>query len=273
MIDTTLFGEMQVSAETRSTGPFASVAIERSLDKVLDYHVPAGLVDDLAVGQRVRVPLGRNNHPQHGYVVAIQPSTDYPKVKPILAIEDQRILLPAKMLELACWMARYYCTPLGTVIDSIIPSAVKKKIGLGWTHQVRLAKTPAEIQEILEKTRATKRRSILARLLQIKEGEAAELFKIASEAGTKAATVRKLVKLGLITITAEPDFDLPPAYYPRPAQVEEPPKLNEDQVDVMNELEPRIGGREFSVNLLHGVTGSGKTEIYLRCIKRAVEMG
>jgi len=75
------------------------------------------------------------------------------------------------------------------------------------------------------------------------------------------------------TITAEPDFDLPPAYYPRSGEEEAPPKLNEDQVDVMGELEPRIGGGEFSVNLLHGVTGSGKTEIYLRCIKRAVEMG
>src|SRR4051812_49550109 len=165
MIDTTLFGEMQVSAETRSTGPFASVAIERSLDKVLDYHVPAGLVDDLAVGQRVRVPLGRNNRPQHGYVISIQASSDYPKVKPILAIDDQRILLPPKMMELACWMARYYCTPLGTVIDSIIPSAVKKKIGLGWAHQGRLAQKPAGGQGVLEKTRAPKRRGGFGRVV------------------------------------------------------------------------------------------------------------
>ena len=63
------------------------------------YDYPtARLVDDLAVGQRVRVPLGRNNRPQHGYVIAIAPSTEYPKVKPILAISDQRILLPPKML-------------------------------------------------------------------------------------------------------------------------------------------------------------------------------
>src|SRR5881394_1079054 len=199
MIDTTLFGELQVSVPERAAqGPFAAVAIERSLDKVLDYSVPAGLVENLAVGQRVSVPLGRNNRPQHGYVISIQPTSDYPKVKPILAIDDQRILLPPKMMELACWMARYYCTPLGTVIDSIIPSAVKKKIGLGWTHQVRLAKTPEEIQAVLEKTRAAKRRAILARLLQIEVGKSAELHRIASEAGTKTATVRKLVKLGLI---------------------------------------------------------------------------
>src|SRR3954471_20759556 len=111
MIDTTLFGELQVSAPRRGEGPYAAVAIERSLDKVLDYSVPAGLVENLAVGQRVRVPLGKNNHPQHGYVISIAASTEYPKVKPILAIDDRRILLPPKMMELACWMARYYCTP------------------------------------------------------------------------------------------------------------------------------------------------------------------
>src|SRR2546423_10673559 len=274
MIDTSLFGELQVSAVQRAAeGPFAAVAIERSLDKVLDYSVPAGLVENLAVGQRVSVPLGRNNRPQHGYVISIQATSDYPKVKPIMAIDDRRILLPPKTMELACWMARYYCTPLGSVIDSIIPSAVKKKIGLGWTHQVRLAKTPEEIQGILEKTRAAKRRAILARLLQIEVGKSAELHRIASEAGTRPATVRKLAKLGLITITSEPDCDLPAAYYPKCGEEPQPPKLNEDQVDVMRELEPRIDGGEFSVNLLHGVTGSGKTEIYLRCIKRAVEMG
>ncbi len=273
MINSTLFPDVQLPAAERARGPFAAVAIERSLDKILDYEVPQGLIDSLRVGQRVRVPLGRNNRPEHGYIIAIGPTSDYPRIKPILAIDDQRILIPPKMMELACWMARYYCTPLGSVIDSILPSAVKKKIGLGWTHHVRLGKSPEEIQAILEKTRAPKRRAILARLLQIKPGESAELIRIASEAGTRAATVRKLVKLGLITITAEPDFNLPPAYYPKCGPEEAPPKLNEDQVDVLNELSPRIAGGEFSVNLLHGVTGSGKTEIYLRCIKQAVEMG
>ncbi|HEV8608356.1 MAG TPA: primosomal protein N' [Tepidisphaeraceae bacterium] len=273
MINSTLFPDVQLPAPERPRGPFAAVAIERSLDKILDYQVPHGLINSLRVGQRVRVPLGRNNKPEHGYIIAIGSTTDYPKIKPILAIDDQRILIPPKMMELACWMARYYCTPLGSVIDSIIPSAVKKKIGLGWTHHVRLAKSPEEIQAILEKTRAPKRRAILARLLQIKPGESAELLRIASEAGARAATVRKLVKLGLISITAEPDFNLPPAYYPKCGPEEPPPKLNEDQVDVLNELSPRIAAGEFSVNLLHGVTGSGKTEIYLRCIKQAVEMG
>ncbi len=92
-------------------GPFASIAIERSLDRVLDYAVPAPLVTSLRVGQRVKVPLGRGNKPAGGYVLNISPNTSAPpaKIKHILAIDDQRVLLPRNLLELARWMGRYYC--------------------------------------------------------------------------------------------------------------------------------------------------------------------
>src|SRR5437762_357314 len=121
-------------------GPFAAVAIEDSLDKLLDYAIPTKALAQIKVGQRVRVPLGRSNRPAHGYVIAIHPTTAYPKIKPLLGIDDERVLLSPKMMELARWMSRYYCAPLGTVIDSIIPSAAKKKTGLGYRQMVRPAK-------------------------------------------------------------------------------------------------------------------------------------
>src|SRR5205085_208768 len=116
-------------------------------------------------GQRVRVPLGRNNRPAHGFVVYLRDTSTYPKIKDLLGIDDERVLLNKKLMELARWMGRYYCTPLGVVIENIIPSAVKKKVGLGYSQIVTLAKTRAVIQEMLEKTKAAKRRAILARLL------------------------------------------------------------------------------------------------------------
>ena len=78
---------MEAVPEMRAEGPFAAVALERSLDRVLDYAIPKGLVPLVRVGQRVRVPLGRNNKPVLGYVVAINADTDYPKVKPLTAID------------------------------------------------------------------------------------------------------------------------------------------------------------------------------------------
>src|SRR5947209_15044167 len=135
----TLFPTAQLEPATAPpSGPFASVALEESLDKLLDYSIPPKLLSLLKVGQRVRVPLGRNNRPAHGYVISIQGETTYPKIKPLLAIDDERVLLAPKMMQLARWMSRYYCAPLGAVIDSVIPSAVKKKVGLGYLQVVRL---------------------------------------------------------------------------------------------------------------------------------------
>src|ERR1051325_9889060 len=83
MSDATLFPEMdQPPAIAVPRGPFAAVAIERALDRVLDYSVPPALISSLRVGQRVRVPLGRKNRPTHGYVVGLADTTTLTRVKP-----------------------------------------------------------------------------------------------------------------------------------------------------------------------------------------------
>jgi primosomal protein N' (replication factor Y) len=219
----------------------------------------------------VKVPLGRNNKPSLGYVVAIHPTTDYPKIKKVSAIDDDRVLVSGKMLELARWMERYYMTPLGQVIENIIPAAVKKKVGVGYSQMVSLAQDRASVQELLEKTKAPKRRAILARLLQLEPDAAIEIVRLAGESGATPATIRKLRATGLIRIHSEPDL----SGFTEDAGVlpaREPDiNLNDDQQRVFGELSPRVCAGGFSVSLLHGVTGSGKTEIYLRCIKQVVQ--
>jgi primosomal protein N' (replication factor Y) (superfamily II helicase) len=269
---TSLFGQTDAAPSAPHTGPFASVALERGIDHALDYHIPSALCARIQIGQRVRVPLGRNNRPARGYVVAIRPVAEHPKTKDILAIEDSRTLLSAKMLDLARWISRYYVTPLGMVIQTVIPSAVKKKKGLGHLKMVRLLLPRQDAQAILEKTKAAKRRAILARLLNLADGESIELLRLSSEAGATAATVRKLVKTGLISITDEPDLPGLTAGLPRGRADEIDLKLNPEQQTVFDQLLPRMDGG-FSVTLLHGVTGSGKTEVYLQCIRRVIASG
>ena len=258
----------------RTDGPFAAVAIEASLDRVLDYRIPAPLVPTVRVGQRVSVPLGRNNRPTYGYVTAVSAtSRTVAPIKPILRVDDTRVLVPPKLLELATWMSRYYCCPLGTVLETIIPAAVKKRVGLGYTPMVRLAQPREKIQEMLAANRRRKRGAILARLLLMKEDEAVDLHHLAREAGVRPPTVRQLVKLGLITITPEPDFASMATPGAAAAAVQPPPpEPNEDQRRALAELLPRLGAG-FSVTLLFGVTGSGKTEVYLRCIEEVVRQG
>lgn len=274
----TLFGvEVDTRAPVHVEGPIAAVAMEDSLDKLLDYSIPDRLLTRLAVGQRVKVPLGKRNRPLPGYVVAIRNFTTYPNVKTLIAIEDERVLVTPGLLELSRWMSRYYCSPLGTVLDSVIPAAVKKRVGMGYVQMVRLHKTREEIQELFEQTKTKKRRAILAHLLQIEPGEAIELIRLAGEAGSTPPTVRKLASMGVISIKAEPDWDWlteeSSGSGVLAAGAENIPQLNEDQQKVFDELSPRVLSGAFSVNLLFGVTGSGKTEIYLRCIEQVVQSG
>jgi primosomal protein N' (replication factor Y) len=269
----TLFSSTDDDApHSPAQGPFAAVAMEQSVDRTLDYGIPPRLLNTLRVGQRVRAPLGRNNRPAFGYVVAIRQQTDAVRIKPLIAVDDERILLMPQLLELARWMSRYYVAPLGVVLESILPSAVRKRIGLGYSQMVRLARERTEAQAALEKTRAPKRRAVIARLLQLEPGAAIELPRLASEAGTTPATVRKLLRLGLITITAEADLaGLTGGLHC--AGDESDLTLNEEQQRVVDEMLPRIAASGFSVNLLLGVTGSGKTEVYLRCIRETIERG
>src|SRR5580765_1337705 len=97
----TLFG-MEAAAEEDAPlvrGPIAAVALEDSLDKLLDYSIPDRLLTRLAVGQRVKVPLGKRDRPLPGYVIAINDFSRYPRVKPLLAIEDERVLVTPGLLE------------------------------------------------------------------------------------------------------------------------------------------------------------------------------
>src|SRR5262245_7744902 len=136
----TLFGEIDASApSSKTTGPFAGVALEQSVDRVLDYAIPPKLAASIRVGQRVKVPLGRNTKPSFNHIGSLHPISDYTRIKKLAAIEDDRVVVAGKMLELAQSMGHYYMTPLGMVIENIIPAAVKRKIGIGYSQMVSLA--------------------------------------------------------------------------------------------------------------------------------------
>lgn len=270
-----LFGNDPSDVSGQTPGGYAVVAVERGLDAVgagLTYAVPPTM-PDLAVGDRVVVPLGRSNKKVSGYVVEITDTSAFTRgrVKPVLDRDDGVSLTP-DLMDLAKWIGSYYCCPLGMVFNSMMPASVKHGTGRVQRQVVRYQRDPNDDEKIPKLQRAA---LAAAREYRGKSDDKADgwinIKALADLAGAKTTgPIKQLIQHELLESRldsrVESDLDL------RAQQEAEPPTrvtLNQGQADAVAHLTQHLT-EGFGVHLLHGVTGSGKTEVYLRLIEAAI---
>ncbi|MBE3135458.1 MAG: primosomal protein N' [Acidobacteria bacterium] len=247
--------------------PFVSVALPLGVDQTFTYALPEALRGRLRPGQRVTVPFGRGNRTAVGWIVAGLETTDIKGVKAILDAVDPEPLLTEDLIDLAVWMSRYYVTPLGQVFDAILPAAVKNNAGFKTVQLVvRTEKPESEVDRIL-----SKQRRILDRLDEA-EGTPLSPRELARNAGCTVAVIKALEKKGLVEIVTREV-----GVFARDLFIElEEPKaihLTAEQALALQRIKNQIVADAFGVILLQGVTGSGKTEVYLRAIADVVAAG
>ena len=241
----------------------ARVAVAAPLHSLFDYRIPDA--SDLAVGSRVRVSFGRMR--PIAVVVAVVSSSECPpeKLKPIDAVLDPEPLLQQKDLDFLRWVAAYYHHPPGEVIASALPLRLRKaETALspgapGWClTAVGLAQlgTPP--------TRAPRQAEVLAWLGARPGGEAGSAELREALPGS-AAAIRALQAKGWIEPRLLAAVEDPLTLRPGALQ------LNEDQASALASLTADLDG--FSVSLLDGVTGSGKTEVYLQLAAEVLAAG
>ncbi|HHY85325.1 MAG TPA: primosomal protein N' [Verrucomicrobia bacterium] len=250
----------------------ARVTLEIALRKEFDYLIPDGLVGQIDVGSRVQVPFGARK--VLGCVTGLAQTSEHSRLKPILKVIGAQTLVTPKVLKLARWIADYYCCPPEIALKSVLPEVVRKEQA-GWRERLyvralpfagelpKLPKRQQEVWNIVEERRELPLRELL------------EL------AQTTAATVRRLEDRGLVAISAEiserdpyaREHIVPTSPLPlNPAQAAALAKIHSALEQSSRNGDARAGTHS-SVFLLHGVTGSGKTEVYLQAISRALELG
>ncbi|MDE2680703.1 MAG: primosomal protein N' [Verrucomicrobiota bacterium] len=236
----------------------ARVTLEIALRREFDYLIPPEFAGRVEVGTRVKVPFGRRQ--VLGCVTALAESSTFETLKPILKVIGAQSLVTPRVLELARWMADYYCCAPETALKSVLPDAIRKEQD-GWRERLFARVMPgADGIDAL-----TKRQTEIYHV--IKEHRSIALQELLRLTGTTAQTVRKLEDKNLIEIA--PQITERDPYANEQFIPTTPLKLNPEQAKALEKIRVE-SGRVF---LLHGVTGSGKTEVYLQAIARALEEG
>lgn len=239
-----------------------------------DYSIPGQLESSVRPGIRVLVPLGRGNRKMEGYVVQVispghpQASTvNASRLKPIERVLDNQPLLDQSLLELAQWISDYYVCPLGNVIETLVPPAVRDRSG---TRNVTFLMLADGVDRQLDSLKLPpKQRAILELLAS--GGSDWTARELAESVGCTVAPVKALQKKGLI-VSRVRRVRTDSHEIPRERRTDNL-RLNTDQRRALSAIESSIDRSEHRCFLMHGITGSGKTEVYIQAIQRVVESG
>ncbi len=246
----------------------AKVVVDLALDREFDYSVPQHLAEGVKLGSRVSVPFGKRF--VLGFVVGFAAESRFPKLKPIESVVGKKAFIQGRVLELARWIAEYYCCPVEQAVRAVLPEVVQKA-QVSWKERlfVRLTDAGAKLDVEQIRKRAPKQAEIIEALRRHPSGLfAAEVLE--NDRGSHA-TLTALQKKGLLTLGAQRQERDP--FRGEQLLPSEPLLLTPDQQRAFELVCKSMDTLSPPVVLIHGVTGSGKTEVYLQAIAHALSKG
>jgi primosomal protein N' (replication factor Y) (superfamily II helicase) len=248
---------------------YVRVIVDRAIHRELDYSVPENLAEHVEVGSRVRVPF--RDKSALATVIAVPEQSEAKGIRPIEAIIGDAPILSEPLIELSRWIGTYYCCPIETVMRSVLPQVIRRA-EVSWKKQlfVQPAQNIDEAEFEKLQRRAPRQAELLEAISKLEKPiRAVELLR---QTSLDNQTLRALVKRGLAKLREE-------------AVARDPHRdeqfiatsnlvLNEEQTHALNQVAQELDSPENARPvLLHGVTGSGKTEIYLQAIRAALDRG
>ena len=252
------------------------VAIPLYLERTFHYLVPETLRDQALTGRRALVPFG--NRKLTGYILGSVTESSIANLKEIITVLDNEPLWTAKELEFFRWTATYYQHPLGEVIRTALPTGINvqtRKGSSGEGETLTKGKTARREKFYLQglttpplRQPSPKALEILAVIRDSGDISAADIRK---RFGACTPQLKRLTELGLSRVEEREVYRDP--FKDHPAARDEPRMLHTHQKAALDAISGCLDGKIFTPFLLYGVTGSGKTEVYLQAISYALELG
>ena len=252
---------------------YAKVIVDithEKLDKVFEYSIPSSMEGVLKVGSEVVVPFGRGNRETHAYVIDISDTCEYEcdKVKEILQIAEKKIAIEGNLVALAAWMKEHYGGTMIQALKTVLP--IKKEENIKIKRYVRLLLDEetgrAKLNEFLNKNQKARAR-ILAALL---DNEVLEYEFVIKKLNVTRTVLTALESQGILRIESEQVFRNP---IKNKEHNWKPIQYTEEQQQAIDIFREDYLKGIHKTYLLYGVTGSGKTEVYMEMIARAVQDG
>lgn len=254
-------------------GQFAEVIVNKAVkavDRIFHYRIPEELASQVEVGSIVAVPFGRQK--VEGVVVGFVVQPEVKNTREIYRLLSPFTLLNKELVDLAGWISRYYLCPQVSVLQSMLPAGLKmsdKDVGAKREAAAFLCESDgprAEASDHIGKLGA-KQQQIISYLQDHNGSPVAEVL---ANTGAARSSLKSLVSKGLVEISSYEIYRDP--YGTRTFSAALPQELTEEQKAALKGIEEEYDSARRSV-LLHGVTGSGKTEIYLRLIEKMLDQG
>ena len=253
---------------------FADVIVDisvKSLDRPFQYIVPEEMIDDAVIGAMVIIPFGSGNRELKGYIIGLsgEAKFDVERTKAIKEIVKQGVVAESHLLSLAYWIKENYGSTMNDAIKAVLPvrREIKKKV----SKTVYPCQTRSELEQTMREF-AKKHNQARVRVLQallnqedFEQGVPYERLK--QEAGTTMAVLHGLEEKEIVSVTEERQYRNPVM---RAGERDQQPVLNDQQRRIVDTVtgDYRQGIRK--TYLIHGVTGSGKTEVYMGIIEKVI---